>query len=93
MMRNKLIITIDDIADEKNVLEYKKKKLLKFKSDFRTANNSNNIIKNIYQLLDGDNISYKIVEDQFLITDRRSNQQPKRFTYLQNLSGNSARTT
>ena len=57
--------TVDDIADEKNVLEYKKKKLLKFKSDFRNKNFSNNIIKNIYQLLDGDNISYKIVEDLF----------------------------
>ena len=43
----------------------KKKKLAKFKSDFKNKNFLNHIIKNIYQLLDEDNISYKIIEDLF----------------------------
>jgi len=57
--------TIDDIADEDGELEVRKKKLSKFKSDFRNKNYLNNIIKNIYLLLDEDNISYKIIEDLF----------------------------
>ena len=57
--------TIDDIADEDGELEIRKKKLSKFKSDFKKKNYLNSIIKNIYQLLDEDNISYKIVEDLF----------------------------
>ena len=57
--------TIDDIADDDDELEIKKKKLAKFKSDFKNKNFLNHIIKNIYQLLDEDNISYKIIEDLF----------------------------
>jgi phytoene synthase len=57
--------TIDDIADEDGELEVRKKKLSKFKSDFKNKNYLNNIIKNIYLLLDEDNISYKIIEDLF----------------------------
>ena len=40
--------TIDDIADTDNDLYIRKKNLLKFRSDFRNKNYSNNIIKNIY---------------------------------------------
>ena len=56
---------VDDIADEGSELDVKKKKLLQFKSDFKNKNFSKIVIKNIYQLLDEDNISYKIVEDFF----------------------------
>ena len=57
--------TIDDIADENSELDIRKKKLSEIKSDFKNKNFSNNIIKSIYQILDNDKISYKIVEDLF----------------------------
>jgi phytoene synthase len=57
--------TIDDIADTDNDLYIRKKNLLKFRSDFRNKNYSNNIIKNIYLVLNKDNISYKIIDDLF----------------------------
>jgi len=56
---------VDDIADDGSELDVRKKKLIQFKSDFRNKNFSKIVIKNIYQLLDEDNISYKIVEDLF----------------------------
>ena len=57
--------TLDDIADEETSLETKKKKFLDFKSHFKNKNNSNSIIKNIWELLEKENISNKIVEDLF----------------------------
>ena len=44
--------TVDDIADEDDQLDTKKKKFLEFKTEFKNKNFSNNIIKNIHKLLD-----------------------------------------
>jgi len=57
--------TIDDIADADKELNIRKENFLRFKSDFRNKNFSNNLIKNIYQVLNENNISYKIIEDLF----------------------------
>ena len=57
--------TVDDIVDEDSPLDIRQRKLLKFKSDFKNKNLSNNIIKNICELLEQVNISEKIVEDLF----------------------------
>jgi len=57
--------TVDDIVDEDSPLDIRERKLLKFKSDFKNKNLSNNIIKNIHDLLEQENISEKIVEDLF----------------------------
>ena len=57
--------TIDDIADEDGQLDTKKKKFLKFKSEFKKKNFSNNIIKNIHKLLEEEGISHKVVNDLF----------------------------
>ena len=57
--------TIDDIADEDDRLNAKKKKFLEFKSQFKNKTFSNNIIKNIHKLLEEEGISHKIVNDLF----------------------------
>ena len=57
--------TLDDIADDETNLLNKTKNFQKFKSHFENKNYSNIIIKNIYTLLDEENISKKIVLDLF----------------------------
>ena len=57
--------TIDDIADRDGQLDVKKNKFLKFKSEFKNKNISNNIIKNIHVLLEEEGISHRIVDDLF----------------------------
>ena len=57
--------TIDNIADEKNELNIKKKNLLIFKNDFINKNFDNLIIKNMWILMEENKISIKIVEDLF----------------------------
>ena len=57
--------TLDDMADEETGLEAKKKKFQDFKSNFKNKNYSDSIIKNIWELLEKENISSKIVEDLF----------------------------
>jgi phytoene synthase len=57
--------TVDDIADEDDLLGAKKKKFLNFKSEFENKNFSNKIIKNIHNLLEEEGISHKIVNDLF----------------------------
>jgi len=57
--------TVDDIADEDNPLSVKKKKFSEFKSEFRNKKISSNIIKNIYSLLEKEDISHKIIDDLF----------------------------
>ena len=57
--------TIDDISDEDGQLDIKKNKFLKFKSEFKNKNLSNNIIKNIHNLLEEEDVSHKIVNDLF----------------------------
>ena len=57
--------TIDNIADDKNELNIKKKNLLIFKNDFINKNFDNLIIKNMWTLMEENKISIKIVEDLF----------------------------
>ena len=57
--------TVDDIVDEDDQLDAKKKKFLEFKSEFKNKDFSNNIIKNIHKLLEEEGISHKIVNDLF----------------------------
>ena len=57
--------TIDNIADEKNELNIKKKNLLIFKNNFINKNFDNLIIKNMWILMEENKISIKIVEDLF----------------------------
>jgi len=57
--------TVDDIVDAEDRLDAKKKKFLEFKSEFKNKKFSNNIIKNIHNLLDKEGISHKIVNDLF----------------------------
>ena len=57
--------SIDDIADGDEALSVRRKKFIRFKSNFINKNFSNSIIKNIHTLLKYENISKKIVEDLF----------------------------
>ena len=57
--------TVDDIADEKNDLNIKKKKLSDFKLSFNNKNYNDSIIKNMWNLLDEFKISNKIIDDLF----------------------------
>ena len=57
--------TIDDIADKDGLLETKINKFQEFKSEFKNKNISNNIIKNIYILLEEECISHQIINDLF----------------------------
>ena len=57
--------TLDDIVDEEINLENKKKKFLDFKLQFKTKDYTNPIIKNIWELLEKENITSKIAEDLF----------------------------
>ena len=57
--------TVDDIADGDGLLDSKKRKFSEFKSEFKNKKISNNIIKNIHNLLEKENISHKIIDDLF----------------------------
>lgn len=57
--------TLDDIADDSNELEIKKKKFLRFKENFSNKNLENPIIKNMLDVLDSEKISKTIVYDLF----------------------------
>ena len=57
--------TLDDIVDDDNNLEVKKKNFLKFKRDFENKNLNYQIIKDIWSVIDSENISKKIVIDLF----------------------------
>ena len=57
--------TIDNIADDKNELNIKKKNLLIFKNNFINKNFDNLIIKKMWILMEENKISIKIVEDLF----------------------------
>jgi phytoene synthase len=57
--------TIDDIADNDGHLDIKINNFLRFKSEFKNKNFSNNIIKNIHKLLEEEGISHQIVNDLF----------------------------
>ena len=57
--------TVDNIADGDGLLDFKKKKFSEFKSEFKNKKISNNIIKNIHDLLKEEDISHKIIDDLF----------------------------
>ncbi|MDC0953984.1 squalene/phytoene synthase family protein [Pelagibacteraceae bacterium] len=57
--------TLDDIADQKKELSFKKKQFKIFKTKFKERSNSLPVIKNIWRLIDKENISKKIVLDLF----------------------------
>ena len=57
--------TLDDIADDNNNISVKKEIFSKFKRDFEDKNLSNQIIKDMWSLIDSEGISYQIVIDLF----------------------------
>tara|TARA_Y100001936_G_scaffold175348_1_gene171855 strand:- start:84 stop:932 length:849 start_codon:yes stop_codon:yes gene_type:complete len=85
--------TLDDIADEEINLEAKRKKFLDFKSNFQNKNYSDYIIKNIWELLEKENISSKIAEDLFdgvesdLQDEVKINNKKELFVYSYRVAG------
>ena len=57
--------TLDDIVDDDSKLEFKKKNFLKFKKEFENKNPDNEIIKDMWSIMNSENISKKIVIDLF----------------------------
>ena len=57
--------TIDNIADQNVDLEIKKNELEKFKKKFEKKDKSDDVIKNMWDLMDEKDISKKIVDDLF----------------------------
>tara|TARA_Y100000816_G_C26101036_1_gene583506 strand:- start:1937 stop:2788 length:852 start_codon:yes stop_codon:yes gene_type:complete len=57
--------TIDNFADETNILETKKNNLLNFKKSFNNKEFDNPIIKNMWELIKKYQISTKIINDLF----------------------------
>ena len=57
--------TLDDIVDDDNKLEVKKKKFYKFKKEFENNDPDNQIIKDMWSIINSENISKKIVIDLF----------------------------
>ena len=57
--------TLDDIVDDDNNLRVKKEIFSKFKKDFENKNLDNQIIKDMWSLIDNEGISYQIVIDLF----------------------------
>ena len=57
--------TLDDIADEINKLDVKKKNFSKFKKDFLNKNLDNSTIKEMWLIIKSENISQNIVIDLF----------------------------
>ena len=57
--------TLDDIVDDDNKLEVKKDIFLKFKKDFENKDTNNQIINDMWSIINSENISKKIVIDLF----------------------------
>tara|TARA_B100001564_G_scaffold297320_1_gene263070 strand:- start:412 stop:1257 length:846 start_codon:yes stop_codon:yes gene_type:complete len=57
--------TLDDIVDDDNNLSLKREIFLKFKKDFENKNLNNQIIKDMWSIIDSENISKLIVIDLF----------------------------
>ena len=57
--------TLDDIVDGSNNLDIKKEVFSKFKKDFENKNLNNQIIKDMWSVIDSEDISYQIVIDLF----------------------------
>ena len=56
---------LDDIVDDNNNLSVKKEIFSKFKNDFENKNLNNQIIKDMWSVIDSEGISYQIVIDLF----------------------------
>ena len=57
--------TLDDIVDDNNNLNVKKEIFSKFKRDFESKNPNNQIIKDMWSIIDSESISKQIVIDLF----------------------------
>ena len=57
--------TLDDIVDDSNSLNVKKEIFSKFKKDFENKNFKNQTIKDMWSVIDSENISKKVVIDLF----------------------------
>ena len=57
--------TLDDIVDDDNKLEIKKEIFFKFKKDFLNKNPNNQIINDMWSIINSENISKKVVIDLF----------------------------
>ncbi len=57
--------TLDDIVDGNNNLDIKREVFSKFKKDFENKNLNNQVIKDMWSLIDSEGISYQIVIDLF----------------------------
>ncbi len=57
--------TLDDIVDSNDTLEIKKKNFIDFKKDFINKNLSNLIIREMWSIIDSENISRRVVIDLF----------------------------
>ena len=57
--------TLDDIVDDDNKLEVKKKNFYKFKKEFENNDPDNQIIKDMWSIINSENISKKIIIDLF----------------------------
>ena len=57
--------TLDDLVDDINQLEVKKNNFSVFKKDFLDKNFDNSIIKEMWSIIDSENISKKVVIDLF----------------------------
>ena len=69
--------TVDDIADDQNELDIKKKNLSFFKHNFINKNFNNLIIKNMWDLMISHEISIKIIEDLFAGVESDLNEKVK----------------
>jgi phytoene synthase len=57
--------TLDDIVDDNNKLEFKRKIFTKFKKEFVNKNQNNQIIKDMWSIINSENISKQVVIDLF----------------------------
>jgi phytoene synthase len=56
---------VDNIADDKNSIEFKESEFNEFKNDFLQKNYNNPVIKNMWEIIDEFSISLKVVNDLF----------------------------
>jgi phytoene synthase len=56
---------VDNIADDKNSIEFKESEFNEFKSDFIQKNYNNPVIENMWNIIDEFSISLKVVNDLF----------------------------
>ena len=57
--------TLDDIVDDDNDLSSKREIFFKFKKDFENKNFNNQIIKDMWSVIDSESISKQIIIDLF----------------------------